>query len=191
MSGATLPVDESCLGPRDIGEARDAERIAGRHDQALGTAGEADAGAGTRGLSHGSYFGNIVLSERAFRQMEARDLALRLAQRDHAFEAADEAHVELRPRPRAQQVPQFGEHEVVARIDAEGRVRLVEDGAELLLDLGRGAFEVRREPRIDPLAHPRSRSPSAVSWVPRPCSLVTRGCPIRSDQVVIRPQACR
>lgn len=33
-------------------------------------------------------------------------------------------------------------------------MRLVEHDAELLLDLGGGAFEMRQEPRLDPLAQP-------------------------------------
>ncbi len=91
-------------------------------------------------------------TERAFRQVEAGDLALRLAQSDDALQAPHEPHVELGAGARPEQVPQFGEHEIVAGVDAKRGVRLVEDFVELLLDLGRRALQMRREPRIDPLA---------------------------------------
>jgi hypothetical protein len=94
--------------------------------------------------------------ERAFRKMEAGDFALRLAQRDDALEASHEPHVELGARrPCPEQVPQFGEHEIVAGVNAERGVRLVEDFAELLFDFGRGALQMRGEPRVDPLADPK------------------------------------
>jgi hypothetical protein len=71
-------------------------------------------------------------------------------------------------------------------------VRLVEDFTELLFDLGLGAFEMRRQSGIDPFANPQQtfaerREPGAA----RPRVLATSGWPIRSDQVVISPQACR
>jgi hypothetical protein len=87
--------------------------------------------------------------------MEAGHFALRLAQRDHALEAPHEPHIELRAGPGPEQVPQFGEHQVVAGVNAERGVRLVEDFAELLLDLGRGALQMRRQPGVDPFTNPQ------------------------------------
>ncbi len=70
-------------------------------------------------------------------------LAASLAQRDDAFEAADEPHIELRARPRAQEFAQLRENEIVACIHGQRRGRRVENLVELLFDLGRGAFQMR------------------------------------------------
>jgi hypothetical protein len=142
-AGAALPIDESRLGPGDVGEASDVQRISRRDDEPLRPSHEMDQALNAR-LEPGFVFRENLVPQRVFREVEAGDLALRLAQRDDALEAAHEPDVELGPRPGPQQVPQFGQHQIVAGVNAERGVRLVENLAELLFDLGCGALQMRR-----------------------------------------------
>ncbi len=82
-------------------------------------------------------------------------LAARLAQRHDTIEAADKADIQFRAVAGAQQVPQFRQNEVVAGINRDRRLRLVQQAAELLLDLRGRTFEMRRQSRLDPFAQPQ------------------------------------
>ena len=79
----------------------------------------------------------------------------------------------------------------MAGIKADGRLRLVEHDAELLLHLGGGALEVRRQPASIRSRSHKSRSPERRQTRAAACSFVTSGWPTTPDHFVINPQACR
>ena len=138
----------------DVLERVDAERIAARNQQALVAPHEMDDALRAR-LEPRLILAKDFAAERAFGNVEASQLATILAQRHNAFEAADETHIELRPGPRAEEFAQLRKHQVVARKHGQRRIGLIEDFAELLLDLGGGALQMRRQPRVDALAQPQ------------------------------------
>ncbi len=152
-AGAALPVDEARALGRDIFDGLDVERIAGRNEKSLMAADEIDDALGAR-FEPGLVFAQNLATERAFGNMEAGEFTAPFAKGDDAFKAADEANVELRSSPCPQEFAQFRKHEIVAREHGDGRVGFLEQFADLLLDFGDGAFEMRGETRVDALANP-------------------------------------
>jgi hypothetical protein len=141
-SRAALAIDEARLAAHDVFDGADAFRILRRHHQSLPAFDEMDEPLQAR-LEPGLIGRGELGAEPALGDVEPGHVAARLAERHDTVEAADEAQIELGTGAAAQQIAQLRQDQVVARIDADRRLRLVEHPAQLLLDLGGGAFEMR------------------------------------------------
>jgi hypothetical protein len=153
-AGTALAVDEAGATCRHVLQHGNAERIAGGNDQTLVAAHEVNQPLRAR-LQPRLVFAQDFTAKRALRNMESGELATAIAERDHAVEAANEADIELRSGPGAQEFAQLRKREIVAGEHRQRRIRRVEDFVELLLDLRGCAFQVRRQPRVDALADPK------------------------------------
>ena len=88
MPGSALTVDVAHAGPGEVLDAREAERIAAGHDEALLAMDQAD----DRDVAlaeHAVDVGQRVLAAGGIEEMRAGDVAQAVAQRDEAAERSD------------------------------------------------------------------------------------------------------
>src|SRR5262249_50716115 len=100
-SGAALAIDKAGTLGGDVLQSANAGGVASRDEQTLVAADEMNDTLRARLEPRLVLFQDFA-TECASGNVKARELAAVLAERHHAFETSDEAHIELRPRTRAQ-----------------------------------------------------------------------------------------
>ena len=151
-AGAALAVDEAQAGPREIGQALHAQRVARRHHQALGAVGDVDHRVLLR-IEPARVELPAARLERAVRHVEAGEVARAVVQRGRGVLAVGVDALDVDARA-AQHRHQLLDGEAMARVDAQQALRRRDHALQFDLELGGQRVERGREARGDAVVGP-------------------------------------
>ena len=151
-AGTALAIDENHPWTAQVGKIADALGIALGEEQTLGAGNEVN-----QFLLRQQPFcilGERPLSQFALRHMEAAEFAGAPRNGSQRFLGAQITQVELDLGMRLKQFRQLGHRETMAGVDAQGGAGLGDQLADLQVELGGQAFQLRGEAGVDALLRP-------------------------------------